>query len=81
VWGHGPGMQKANKDVLNVREAAHLLGVAEWTVREQAKAGRLPGRKIGKEWRFSRQALLDFLATPDPSTSSSPRRAGNGRAR
>jgi hypothetical protein len=27
-----------------------------------ATAGRLPGRKLGEEWRFSRIALLAWLA-------------------
>lgn len=49
------------KDVLNVEETAALLNVSPWTVREQARLGTLPGRKIGKEWRFSRQALLEWL--------------------
>jgi excisionase family DNA binding protein len=36
------------------------------TVQRQAKAGRLPGRRIGKEWRFSRAVLLDWMASgPD----------------
>jgi excisionase family DNA binding protein len=36
------------------------------TVQRQAKAGRLPGRRIGKEWRFSRSVLLEWLASgPD----------------
>ena len=51
----------AQRQVLNVEEAAELLGVSLWTIREQARLGRLPGRKIGKEWRFSRDALLDWL--------------------
>lgn len=51
-----------NKDVLNVGEAAALLGVSQWTVREQARQGHVPGRKVGKEWRFSRAALLTWLA-------------------
>jgi excisionase family DNA binding protein len=49
------------KDVLNVGEAADLLSVSSWTIREQSRLGRLPGRKVGKEWRYSRQALLDWL--------------------
>ena len=53
------------RDVLDVREVAALLIVSPATVREQARRGRLPGRKIGREWRFSRQALLDWLAEMD----------------
>lgn len=52
-------------DVLDVQEAAALLAVSPATVREQARLGRLPGRKIGREWRFSRRALLDWLADSD----------------
>jgi len=51
----------ASKEVLNAEEAAELLGVSPWTVREEARAGKLPGRKVGREWRFSRTALLDYL--------------------
>lgn len=52
---------RKSKDVLNVEEAAQLLGVSPWTVREQARQGNLPGRKVGKEWRFSRQGLMIWL--------------------
>jgi excisionase family DNA binding protein len=52
---------RKSKDVLNVEEAAELLGVSPWTVREQARQGHLPGRKVGKEWRFSRQGLMIWL--------------------
>ena len=52
---------RKSKDVLNVEEAAQLLGVSAWTVREQARQGHLPGRKVGKEWRFSRQGLMIWL--------------------
>lgn len=55
------------KDVLNADEAAELLGVSAWTIRDQARIGRLPGRKVGKEWRFSRQALLDWLRGGEPA--------------
>jgi excisionase family DNA binding protein len=49
------------KEVLNAEEAAELLDVSVWTIREAAHRGELPARKIGRAWRFSRQALLDHL--------------------
>lgn len=51
------------KEVLNAEEAAELLGVSAWTVREQARTGGIPARKVGKEWRFSRTALLEWLGS------------------
>jgi excisionase family DNA binding protein len=52
-------------DVLDVDEAAALLGVSPWTIRDQARLSRLPARKVGREWRFSRQGLLDWLRAGD----------------
>jgi excisionase family DNA binding protein len=49
------------KEVLNAEEAAELLGVNPYTLRQKARLGELPGRKVGKEWRFSRTALLEWL--------------------
>ncbi|MDP8927935.1 MAG: helix-turn-helix domain-containing protein [Actinomycetota bacterium] len=72
----------AAKDVLTAEEAAEYLAVSVKTIRQLARAGRLPGRHVGKEWRFSRKALLDWLAE---SSSEDDRRryakgsTGNGR--
>jgi excisionase family DNA binding protein len=54
-------METQVKEVLNAEEAAEFLGVNPYTVRQKARSGEMPGRKVGKEWRFSRQALLEWL--------------------
>jgi len=51
--------------VLTVDQLAELLQVDAKTVRSLAAKGELPGRKLGRHWRFSRQAVLDWLATPE----------------
>src|SRR4051812_22826022 len=48
-------------DVLTPAQAAELLQVPEATVVELAEAGELPGRKLGEEWRFAREALVAWL--------------------
>jgi excisionase family DNA binding protein len=55
----------AGPDVLTVDQLAELLQVDAKTVRSLAAKGDLPGRKLGRHWRFSRQAVLDWLATPE----------------
>lgn len=55
-------MEERTKEVLNAEEAAEFLGVNPYTIRQKARLGEMPGRKVGKEWRFSRQALLHWLA-------------------
>lgn len=54
-----------NKEVLNVQEAAELLMVSVWTVRQMAHDGKIPARKVGRAWRFSHSALIDYLAKGD----------------
>ena len=52
-------------DVLTIEQLAELLQIDEKTVRALASKGELPGRKLGRQWRFSRQAVLEWLATPE----------------
>lgn len=48
-------------EVLNVAQAAELLQLDTKVLLEMAEAGKLPGRKLGKEWRFSRSAIIAWL--------------------
>jgi excisionase family DNA binding protein len=49
-------------DVLTPAQAAELLQVSQDEVVGLAEAGTLPGRQIGEQWRFSRPALIAWLA-------------------
>jgi excisionase family DNA binding protein len=52
-------------EVMNAEQAGHFLQLSEGAVTELAEAGKLPGRKLGKAWRFSRAALVAWLSTPE----------------
>ncbi len=52
-------------EVLNAEQAAHFLQLDEPVVTELAETGKLPGRKLGDVWRFSRAALVAWLATTE----------------
>jgi excisionase family DNA binding protein len=59
--------------VLDLDEAAALLRVKPEALRGLAEAQRVPARRIGDMWRFSRDALLDWLKdgrTPSPSPAA-----------
>jgi len=49
-------------EILTPAQLAGLLQVEEETVIELAEKRELPGRKVGEEWRFSREAILAWLA-------------------
>ena len=59
---------------LTAKEAADYLKLAERTLVRLAHEGRIPGVKIGGQWRFRRALLdeyLDTLASESVSTSGS----------
>src|SRR4051794_5368198 len=56
-------------EVLTLTGAAELLQVGEEAVAGLARAGELPGRRIGGEWRFSRAALLRWLGLEEPAAA------------
>ena len=51
-----------NEDVLTLEEVAALLRLPADAVHASAIAGELPGRAFGEVWRFSRAAVIAWLA-------------------
>ncbi len=50
-----------DRDILNIDEAAELLGVSIKTFNKVLHHENMPARKIGREWKFSRRALIDWV--------------------
>lgn len=59
--GHARFTPAPGDAVLTLEEAADLLRVSADALRVRAEAGDLPGRELDGEWRFRRDALLDWL--------------------
>lgn len=59
--------------ILTVKQAAELLQADADTVREWLRRGRIPGRRIGREWRISEDALQDWLKGAGPQARVSAR--------
>jgi len=55
--------ETATTEVMSVRELADFLRLSVHTVYRLAEQGKLPGRKVGKHWRFHRDAIIAWLAT------------------
>jgi excisionase family DNA binding protein len=60
--GHHSFQPAPVTDVLTAAQAAELLAVEEQAIINLAEQQQLPGRKISGQWRFARQALLDWLS-------------------
>ena len=51
--------------VLTVKEAAGYLRLSEMTILRLAHQGLIPGAKIGRQWRFTREAILGLVKHPE----------------
>lgn len=62
-------MPSKPEQVMTIDELAAYLKVAKSTLYKLAQEGKVPGQKVGKHWRFSRQAIDDWLRS-QPKESS-----------
>ena len=51
-----------DKEILNAQEAAIVLGISERLLLRLARDGEIPGKKLGREWRFLRSAIRNSLS-------------------
>ena len=54
-----------DNDILNLAQAIEFFGVSERTMIKLLREESIPARKIGREWRFSKSALLRWLGEGD----------------
>lgn len=53
----------SDREILNIEEAAALLGVSIKTFNKVLHSEDMPARKIGREWKFSRMALIQWVGS------------------
>ncbi|KKM15790.1 hypothetical protein LCGC14_1692520 [marine sediment metagenome] len=49
-------------EVMDLAQAAKFLQFNERTLRKLTREGKVPAKKIGGSWRYSKSRLLDWLA-------------------
>ena len=54
-------MASDNGEVMTIEELAGYLKISESTLYKLAREGALPGTKVGKHWRFHREAVVEWL--------------------
>jgi excisionase family DNA binding protein len=54
-----------DEEILTIREVANLLKLHPKTVNKLANSGRLPGHRIGRQWRFRKSEVLKLLEKGD----------------
>ncbi|MBZ0269287.1 helix-turn-helix domain-containing protein [bacterium] len=51
-------------EIMDISEAASYLNIKKGTLYRLAKAGQIPGTKIGGQWRFKRERLDELFRMP-----------------
>jgi len=54
-------MSSEPQQVMTIDELAAYLKVAKSTLYKLAQEGRVPGQKVGKHWRFKKDAIDRWL--------------------
>ena len=57
--------------LMTVSEVSEFLRLADSTVYRLAMKGELPARKVGGVWRFSREALHNWIGQPPTAVDES----------
>ena len=64
-----------SQGVVTIEELASYLKIPKSTLYKLVQEGRLPGQKIGKQWRFGKQAIDRWVndeASVNASNKNSP---------
>jgi excisionase family DNA binding protein len=65
-------MAESNPPVMTISEVAEYLRIPRGSVYKLAQRGRIPCQKVGRHWRFRREAIDDWLSrTPSRNPSGS----------
>ena len=52
-------------DVMTIEELSEYLKIPKSTLYKQVQERKIPGQKIGKQWRFSRAAIDRWMNDPE----------------
>lgn len=56
-------MPSSGEDIMTIDDLAKYLKISKSTLYKLAVDGKLPGQKIGKRWRFHKDAIDEWLRT------------------
>ena len=75
-----------NDEMLTIEELADYLKLKPQTIYKWAQRGKIPGAKFGKEWRFRRSLIEQWIdshiaSSSNPGSGSAVKKKGAGPAK
>ena len=59
-----------HKEVMNVKEASHYLGIPSDTLYKYVSMERIPAFKLGNRWRFKKTVLDEWMELKSKSSAA-----------
>ena len=59
-----------HKEVMNVKEASHYLGISSDTLYKYVSMERIPAIKLGNRWRFKKTVLDEWMELKSKSSAA-----------
>ena len=70
-------MAVRSDEIMTIDDLAAYLKISKSTLYKLVQAGRLPGQKVGKRWRFHKAVVDEWLGNSASGTRPPPRVGGN----
>ena len=67
----GIGMLGPKEEILTIEEAIQFSKLGKTTLYRLARAGKVPARKIGREWQFVKSQLIEWIKGKGPRNNTS----------
>ena len=61
-----------SNDILNLEQARAYLKIGRNTILKLAAEGKIPAKKVGYSWRFSKRQLMEYIESGNNSNLDSP---------
>jgi len=62
-----------DSEVMTIEELAEYLKVSKSSLYKLAQKGKVPGQKVGKHWRFHREAIDAWIKKQPSDTGGFPK--------
>lgn len=59
-------MNEQADEIMTLEELSIYLKIPKSTVYKLVQDGRIPGQKLGKQWRFGKKAINEWLSNQPP---------------
>jgi excisionase family DNA binding protein len=62
--------ERVYPEVMTINELRSFLRVSYGTAMALINAGKIPARRIGRDWKVPKKAVLDYITRGDPDVST-----------